>query len=989
MAVKLLLLGQYASEEFIHRFRIEASAAASLQHPNIVAIHEVGVHQGQHYLVMDFVDGPNLAQLVRDQPLTAQRAAGYVKTIAQAIHFAHTRRILHRDLKPSNVLIDANDQPRVTDFGLAKKLSDDSDLTLTGQVLGSPSFLPPEQALGERGKMGPASDVYSLGAILYHALTGRPPFVAETLTQTLRMVAENEVVSPRLLNAGVPRDLDTICLTCLEKDPGRRYASAQALADELDRFLRGEPIQARPANQVEKVWRWCRRHPAIAGLTGLVALLLVTVAVVSTVFATRLQQANERGREDLRKSLLAQAHANRWSGRPGRRFDSLDAIRQAATIRPGVDLRNEAIAAMALVDVRPDRHWAVDHHHHGYLVFDQSFERYVRTHTNGTITLHRTSDDQQLGNWPAPGFVPTQVEFGANGRFLAAAWQSNNVYAMNVYDLSQNTSVPIELSNRWLRSFRFSPDGRRVGVVLWTDEHKPTITVYDTARWRPLASFSTQTLPFSMAFDPSGDRLAVTSADSSDAEIRDARSGELIQSLAHSSGVRGVAWSSTGDLIASSCNDRHIYLWDLTQSPPRPTLVPSEAVVVWLSFNGRGDLLISSDWNNWGKIWDVNTGKEFLRWPASALSRVTDRWISCYPSWNRLELFELSSGEECRRLHFKGPSGGNSSIAYSPDGQMLVSSHDDGLRFWGLASRRESLFIPHGRTRAVRFTPDGRGFLTAPGSGLFWWPINARDNDGTNHISIGPAATVSDQPSGAGDPLHRLIMVANGTACLLDAQSVRVERHIGTAQGVYAAALSPDGHQCATWSLGSDVVEVWGADDGRHLASLPSAAPCLTFSPDGRWLVTGSTEEYSFWERSSWTRACSIPRGTTGGAHGQVSFNAGGRLVAMSIGRGEVELVDTTTFTTLATLEAPALDPVSGLAFSPDGAQLAVSTQGQEIQLWNLPLVRQELSVMKLDWAAPSLPPATPAPARVTIVSGSGPTNADKHKSTPPGVIGP
>ena len=265
VAVKLLLLGQYASEEFIHRFRIEASAAASLQHPNIVAIHEVGVHQGQHYFAMDFVDGPDLAKVVRDGPLTARRAAGYVKTIAEAIHFAHTRRILHRDLKPSNVLIDSNDQPRVTDFGLAKNLASDSELTLTGEVMGSPGFMPPEQASGERNKMGPTSDVYSLGAILYHALTGRAPFVGQSAGDTLQQVQNNEPVAPRLLVPSVPKDLETICLKCLQKEVARRFADAQELAEELGRFLRGEAICSRAVSRGEHVWRWCRRKPAVAG----------------------------------------------------------------------------------------------------------------------------------------------------------------------------------------------------------------------------------------------------------------------------------------------------------------------------------------------------------------------------------------------------------------------------------------------------------------------------------------------------------------------------------------------------------------------------------------------------------------------------------------------------------------------------------------------------------------------------------------------------
>jgi ABC-type phosphate/phosphonate transport system substrate-binding protein len=276
VAVKLLLRGEYASEDFIRRFRIEASAAACLQHPNIVAIHEVGVHQGQHYFAMDLVDGPNLAWLLRDGPLPAKRAAGYVKTIAEAIHFAHTRQILHRDIKPSNVLIDSNDRPRVTDFGLAKNLAGDSGLTVTGQVHGTPSFMPPEQASGQRGKVGVPSDVYSLGAILYHALTGRPPFVGQSVADTLKQVEDSEPIAPRLLNSSVPRDLETICLKCLQKEPHGRYSSAWELAEELGRFLRDEPIRARPISQPVRLHRWVRRNRILTGLmaaVGAVALL--------------------------------------------------------------------------------------------------------------------------------------------------------------------------------------------------------------------------------------------------------------------------------------------------------------------------------------------------------------------------------------------------------------------------------------------------------------------------------------------------------------------------------------------------------------------------------------------------------------------------------------------------------------------------------------------------------------------------------------------
>ncbi len=240
VALKMLLGGQFAGKVALGRFRAEAELAAQLQHPNIVAIHEIGEQDGLPYFTMDFVAGRSLVDLVRDHPLPAPAAATYVQIIAKAIHYAHEQGVLHRDLKPSNVLIDAFDQPRITDFGLAKRLTGStSDLTVSGQALGSPNFMPPEQAAGKHKTSGPTSDIYGLGAILYYLITARPPFMAENASAAVRQVLENDPVSPRVLNPGVPRDLETICLKCLQKEPEQRYASAQEVADELGRFLRG------------------------------------------------------------------------------------------------------------------------------------------------------------------------------------------------------------------------------------------------------------------------------------------------------------------------------------------------------------------------------------------------------------------------------------------------------------------------------------------------------------------------------------------------------------------------------------------------------------------------------------------------------------------------------------------------------------------------------------------------------------------------------
>jgi eukaryotic-like serine/threonine-protein kinase len=293
VAVKMILAGALANQEAILRFQAEAKAAANLRHPGIVPIYEVGLHEGQHYFSMEYIDGQSLAELQRDKPCSVRQAAEYVRSAAETVHFAHSQGTLHRDIKPSNLLIDQHGRLRITDFGLAKTINDDSDLTNTGQVLGTAAYMPPEQATGKSSLIGPPSDVYALGAVLYELLTGRPPFRGESTIDTLLQVESKEVVSPRLLNATVPRDLETICLKCLEKVPHKRYGTAALLADDLGRHLAGAPILARPVGPLERLCKWARRQPATAGMVAasMVALVAASVIAVALAYSNQLLAA--------------------------------------------------------------------------------------------------------------------------------------------------------------------------------------------------------------------------------------------------------------------------------------------------------------------------------------------------------------------------------------------------------------------------------------------------------------------------------------------------------------------------------------------------------------------------------------------------------------------------------------------------------------------------------------------------------------------------
>jgi serine/threonine-protein kinase len=312
VALKMVLAGAHAGGQQLARFRIEAEAVARLQHPNIVQVYEIGESDGLPYISLEFVGGGCLTDKIHRRPQPPREAADLIETLARAMQYAHEHGIVHRDLKPGNVLLTPDGMAKITDFGLAKRLEGDSSQTRTGTVLGTPSYMAPEQAAGKKD-VGPAADVYALGAMLYELLAGRPPFQAETVAQTVLQVMRDEPVPPRRLQPPVPRDLETVCLKCLQKEPQRRYASAGALADDLRRFLSDEPILARPVPSWERLARWCRRNPRETLLVGAVALLLVLAALLSAGAAYRI--ALEKGEADRQRQIAEYNAAGEKSAR--------------------------------------------------------------------------------------------------------------------------------------------------------------------------------------------------------------------------------------------------------------------------------------------------------------------------------------------------------------------------------------------------------------------------------------------------------------------------------------------------------------------------------------------------------------------------------------------------------------------------------------------------------------------------------------------------
>jgi len=561
VALKMILAGQLAGEEDVQRFHAEAEAAAGLDHPGIVPIFEVGEHEGQHYFSMGFVEGSSLSAKVADGPLPPKEAAEYTKKVAEAVAFAHEQGVIHRDLKPANVLLDANDEPRVTDFGLAKKVEGDSGLTATGQILGTPGYMPPEQAAGKLDEVTETADVYSLGAILYNLLTARPPFQADNPLDTLMQVLEQEPVAPQRLNTKVDLDLQTIALKCLEKEPRRRYGSAQELVDELDRFLKGEPILARPISQTARAWRWCKRKPVVAGLCATVAALVLFVAVASPLVAIR--QASLRGvaeereeearaaqglAEDRRKQAeeardqAQQARDQAEQARQALGEEKDKAVRQlyATTISLAYQewLADNVGRAEQLLDSTPDefRHWEWDYlkglcHAELMTLRGRSTLAAQIGFVDGTNRLVSLDRDQVIRVWDldtgriAGTYNMKGLGISSNGKWVAAAKPGDMGKVLLVDVTTGETAKILRGHEGQALQADFSADGSRIATV-GTDRN---VRIWELATGRELASIKqpNEDGMHGITISPSGE-LVAWKAPSARIAIYDATTGNQL-----------------------------------------------------------------------------------------------------------------------------------------------------------------------------------------------------------------------------------------------------------------------------------------------------------------------------------------------------------------------------------------------------------------------------------------------------------------------------
>jgi WD40 repeat protein/tetratricopeptide (TPR) repeat protein len=1028
VALKMVLQAEYASAAQRRRLQTEAEAVARLQHPNIVQVYEVGEHDGLPYMVLEFCGGGCLADRLEGIPWEARQAARLVRTLARAMQAAHEAGVVHRDLKPGNILLQklsadsaedaektqGDDQgaflcaasassassavgflPKITDFGLAKRM-DVEGQTRTGATLGTPSYMAPEQARGSKD-VGPAADVYALGAVLYELLTGRPPFVGITVMETIRQVMDAEPVPVRRLQARVPRDLETICLKCLEKEPRRRYASAAALAEDLRRFLDGEPVAARPVGPVGKTARWARRRPAVAMLLALLAAVAATgLGGILWAYGEAVHQrdvAREESRRADEQARLAEAEAARadQKAREAERQTYFAQIgRAAAQLLAG----DNAGAAAVLEDAGTTyRGWEYGHlwrrtagtllalpGHTGWVFsvcYSPDGTRLATASADATVRVWDTRTGQQtlLLRGHAGGVLA--VCFSPDGTRIATTAQDRTA---RVWDARSGTQVLLLRGHTDpVTSVSFSPDGARLA----TAAADGTARVWD-------ARSGTQVLLLrghadvvtSVCFSPEGSRIATASGDGT-ARVWDADTGEPLALLrGHGGGVNAVCYSPDGARLATAAADGTARLWDARSGEQALVLRGDAGAVNAVCFSPDG-FHVAGAGDGTARVWDAATGAEVLvlrghtarvnavcyspdgtHLATAAHDRTARVWdarrgpqavvlqghgdavtSACFSAdGSRLatasyddtvRVWDAHTGAQA--LALPGRAGGVSAVCFSPDGSRLAAAaHDRTVRVWDARTGAEILRL-RGHTNAVSavcYSPDGSRIASASlDATVRIWDALSGKSLRVLRGHTSGVSSVCYSPDGS----HIASAAWDGTARVwgadTGAESLVLRGHTNR---VSAVCYSPDGSRIATASA-DGAAGVWDARSGRLLFLLrghDGAVLSVCFSPDGARVATaGQDQTVRIWDARTRAEALLVLRGHGGGVNA-VCFSADGARLATASADGTARVWDGRTGELPRTLRGHT-NLVYSVGYSPDGARLASTSQDGTVRVWD------------------------------------------------------
>jgi eukaryotic-like serine/threonine-protein kinase len=950
VALKMILAGRHARPKDRLRFRQEAEAVASLHHPNIVQIHDISESDGVPYLVFEYVEEGSLVQRLRGDPQDLKPAVRLVEVLARTVHFAHQRGIVHRDLKPANILLENSEviggvvtsdsspahmdhsplsshhspltsyQPKITDFGLAKRLDENDTGPSSGEIIGTPSYMAPEQAGSKANLISPATDVYALGAILYEMFTGRPPFKGATPLDTVVQVVHEEPVRPRSLRSNLPLDLETICLKCLNKEPSRRYVSAEALADDLQRYLKGKPIMARPVGPVERAWKWSRRRPLTTAL--LVGMIL---SVVLGFAGVTWQWREATWARDVALGEKRDKEIQRQQARTALYFSRIAQSQLQWRVNNVIGARESLLKCRPLAEEEDQRGW--EWHYLNGLFHSDLF------------TLYHT----QNGIGGAAAFHP-------DGHMIASVVggqtteDDSHPGEVRFWDAKTGALIATLQAPSTAHRLVFRPDGARLALATTTG----SILIWDTASGKKLLRTPPdgQMIP-SLAFSPDGQMIASASWDQT-VKIMDADTGKVLQVLqGHGGPVQSVAFHPDGKRLASGDGDATVKVWDLRTGQDLLTLRGHKSPVYGVAFSPNGELLGSGSSNGNLKIWELASGRAIQSFTSQSGAVFGNcfspdgRYLAYCGGDATVRVWDLEAG--IQRMTFRGHTGPVESVQFSPDGQRLVSCspQESDVKVWDLTRHPEfSTFARlQGRGGEQTLVRDltlraEKGILARTGPDIEALAFHA---DGKHLVSVGVGGDLQIWDANSG--------------VLIQQRSLPMYEELITP--AILAAFSPDG-KCLVGRSRADktLVKMWTVADGRELLTLRGhnlPVFVMRFSADGQLVVNGAGDtesadrnhEVIVWDAHTGKNLAAF---TGTGLLVSVAFSADNRWIALGGEKGTIMIADWKAVHSagkggmgLKALLSGHRGYVGALAFSSNGRLLAsAGVEDRMVKIWEL-----------------------------------------------------
>ena len=950
VALKAILGGWLSSGEARERFRNEARAMASLEHPAILPVYQFGEEDGVPFFTMKLADGGTLAERIGDFANDCRSIAELLITVAGAVQFAHERGVLHRDLKPGNILFDAEGKAYVSDFGMAKLLDDSSDITRSAALLGTPHYLAPEVA-AHTSAATMASDVWSLGVVLYELLAQAKPFDAPSIPALLREISEKE---PAPLANTVPVDLRVIAVKALSRTPAHRYPTVRELAEDLQRWLDGLPIHARPVPAAERFALWVRRNPSIASLSGVLALAVIVAAGL-------LWQAYRGTNEALRTSLVTQAKFQRSSGKMGQRHGALETLQRAAAIRMDTDIASECAAALACVDLRECSSWPLEYVNGAPMPeFSHDLSQCVVAESSG-FSLRSVVDGSVVRRFTAAQRAET-FAFSSDGKTLAARLKDSTIQLWHINGTAPMAEIPSAVAYGMAAGIAasFSTAQQAWGIAAKDGAVIKVQPLGESSVWLP----ATGRIVGSLRFDPKGERLAITYRDG--IELWEmSKAPKMLWSLKQEATLPAVAWHPSGSYLAMTAQSgvRELQVLSADDGTVLSRLRGPQQSISRIAFHPHSYVIAATSNDNMLRLWDYRDARLLLTMPATdrALTWSPDgRSLGCGYGVEKLAIFDFTDDPVLRE--FSGSHFFEQGIAHgltrSPDGHWLMSTWGRKVQFWRSENRSPVGYITSTAELYSQafITPDTRTLIHSDlGKGGFITRRPLFPDLTNNRLRRGDAQQVpgSENAMVIGlTPRGDWIVLHNDTYRIdlwPEGDAARASVLLGT--GSKDVVFSPDLRWAVAPSTRIGGVIVFDlANRPWQKQFLLAIGGAVRWSPDGRWVFVSGSNEHLLLNATTWQEQARWPSGGIAYGASCSAFSPDSKRLVISVRNESLDVLSVPDLRLIVSLTPPLPLDFRRVVWSKDGSKLwAMGVAGRVFE-WNLASLQGEMQKLGMEW---------------------------------------